>query len=228
MRIGPGAAPGASLYAIKIFGCTGGTALTAEGLDRVLDPDGDGDFDDRLDVVNLSLGAPHGAVDDPVNDFVTALTANGVLVVAAAGNTGDVYDSGGAPGSSPDALAVASVRDPGVLLDAVEVAGLAPLVGDYSVDYPAYADARPHAAGRGARRGPAGLRAVRTGGGRAGPRRSRLAGVAATIPARARADPCRGRPTRPRPGPQACCWPPDAPNPDRAASPATTGCRCSA
>lgn len=138
MRIGPGAAPGASLYAIKVFGCTGGTALTAAGLDRVLDPDGDGDFDDRLDVVNLSLGAPHGAVDDPVNDFVTALTQNGVLVVAAAGNTGDVYDSGGAPGSSPDALAVASVRDPGVLLDAVEVAGLAPLPGDYSVDYPAY------------------------------------------------------------------------------------------
>ena len=139
MRIGPGAAPGAALYAIKVFGCTGGTALAAEGLDRALDPNGDGDFDDRVDVVNLSLGAAHGAVDDPVNDFVTALTENGVLVVAAAGNTGDVYDSGGAPGSSPDALAVASVRDPGVLLDAVEVAGLGQLPGDYSEDYPGYA-----------------------------------------------------------------------------------------
>ncbi|MGI5125292.1 S8 family serine peptidase [Pseudonocardia sp. CA-107938] len=139
MRIGPGAAPGASLYAIKVFGCTGGTALAAEGLDRALDPNGDGDFSDRVDVVNLSLGAPHGAVDDPVNDFVGALTENGVLVVASAGNTGDVYDSGGAPGTSPDAIAVASVRDPGVLLDAVEVAGLPPLAGDYSADYPDYA-----------------------------------------------------------------------------------------
>ena len=140
MRIGPGAAPGASLYAIRVFGCEGSTELTPLGLDHALDPNGDGDFDDRLDVVNLSLGSDFAAVDDPVNDFVTALTDSGVMVVAAAGNAGDVYDAGGSPGNSPDALAVASVRDAGLLLDGLEVtapaAGVRP--GQYSIEYSAY------------------------------------------------------------------------------------------
>lgn len=142
MRIGPGSAPGASLYAIRVFGCSGSTALTSLGLDHALDPNGDGDFDDRLDVVNLSLGSAFGAVDDPVNDFVRVLSEEGVLVVAAAGNTGDVYDSGGSPGNSPEALAVASVRDAGVLLDGIEVVAppgsAGPLPGQYSVDYETY------------------------------------------------------------------------------------------
>lgn len=142
MKIGPGAAPGALLYAIKIFGCTGSTALTAQGLDRALDPNGDGDFDDRLDVVNLSLGSAFSAVDDPINDFVRVLTAHGILVVAAAGNGGDLYDAGGSPGNSPDAIAVASVRDAGVLLDGVQATAPAPLAGalagQYSVAYGGY------------------------------------------------------------------------------------------
>lgn len=137
MRIGPGAAPGASLYAIRVFGCTGSTELTALGLDRALDPNNDGDFSDRLDVVNLSLGSSFGAVDDPVNDFVHVLTENGVLVVAAAGNSGDVYDAGGSPGNSPDSIGVASVRDAGALLDGIE-GPAGPLAGQYSQDYAHY------------------------------------------------------------------------------------------
>jgi len=137
MRIGPGAAPGASLYAIRVFGCTGSTELTALGLDRALDPNDDGDFSDRLDVVNLSLGSSFGAVDDPVNDFVHVLTQNGVLVVAAAGNSGDLYDAGGSPGNSPDAIGVASVRDAGAVLDGVEGPG-GPLAGQYSQEYARY------------------------------------------------------------------------------------------
>nr|WP_239029243.1 S8 family serine peptidase [Pseudonocardia acidicola] len=143
MRIGPGVAPEASLYAIKVFGCEGSTALTVLGLDRALDPDGDGDFSDRLDIVNLSLGTSFGAVDDPINDFVAKLTEHGVLVVAAAGNAGDVYDAGGYPGNSPDALAVANIRDAGVLHDGVEVlapGGLGVQPGQYSIDYRRYAD----------------------------------------------------------------------------------------
>ncbi len=137
MRIGPGAAPGASLYAIRVFGCTGSTELTALGLDRALDPNNDGDFSDRLDVVNLSLGSSFGAVDDPVNDFVHVLTQNGVLVVAAAGNSGDLYDAGGSPGNSPDAIGVASVRDAASLLDGVE-GPAGPLAGQYSQEYAHY------------------------------------------------------------------------------------------
>uniref|UniRef100_UPI0015F02211 S8 family serine peptidase n=1 Tax=Pseudonocardia pini TaxID=2758030 RepID=UPI0015F02211 len=78
MRIGLGAAPRAELFAIRVFGCEGATALTPLALDRALDPDGDGDPSDRLDVVNLSLGSDYAPADDPVNDFVAKLLDAGV------------------------------------------------------------------------------------------------------------------------------------------------------
>ncbi|GAA4674002.1 S8 family serine peptidase [Pseudonocardia yuanmonensis] len=137
MRIGPGAAPLAELYAIRVFGCSGSTALTPLALDRALDPDGDGDFSDRLDVVNLSLGSDFAPADDPVNDFVQQLIDNGVTVVAAAGNAGDLTDAAGAPATTPGAIAVANVRDAGVLLDGAEVVAPEPrqVTGQYSVDF---------------------------------------------------------------------------------------------
>ncbi|MFC6093890.1 S8 family peptidase [Saccharothrix lopnurensis] len=129
MRIGPGTAPKALLYALKVFGCDGSTNVTAQALDWSLDPDGDGDFSDHLDVVNLSLGSDYGAPDDPDSLFVRKLNASGVLTVFSAGNGGDLYDIGGSPGSTPEALTVASTRDAYVLRDAVEVTAPANLAG---------------------------------------------------------------------------------------------------
>jgi subtilisin family serine protease len=129
MRIGPGTAPKALLYALKVFGCDGSTNVTAQALDWALDPDGDGDFSDHLDVVNLSLGSDYGAPDDPDSLFVRKLNASGVLTVFSAGNGGDLYDIGGSPGSTPEALTVASTRDAYVLRDAVEVTAPANLAG---------------------------------------------------------------------------------------------------
>ncbi|MEU4741876.1 S8 family serine peptidase [Actinosynnema sp. NPDC023658] len=139
MRIGPGTAPKALLYALKVFGCEGSTNVTAQALDWALDPDGDGDFSDHLDVVNLSLGSDYGAPDDPDSLFVRKLNASGVVTVFSAGNGGDLYDIGGSPGSTPESLTVASTRDAYVLRDAVEVtapagaAGRKP--GQYSVAF---------------------------------------------------------------------------------------------
>ncbi|HEX8759467.1 MAG TPA: S8 family serine peptidase [Pseudonocardiaceae bacterium] len=136
LRIGPGTAPHALLYALKVFGCRGATALTAKAMDWALDPDGDGDFSDRLDVVNLSLGSDYGAPDDPDSLFVRQLAVNGVLPVFAAGNGGDLYDVGGAPGNTPEALTVASTRDSAVLRDGAEVtapSGAAAVPGDQIV-----------------------------------------------------------------------------------------------
>ncbi|MFR9800812.1 S8 family peptidase [Pseudonocardia sp. RS010] len=143
MRIGPGAAPLAELYAIRVFGCSGATALTPLALDRALDPNGDGDFADRLDVVNLSLGSDFAPADDPVNDFVQELIDHGVTVVAAAGNGGDVTDAAGAPATAPGAIAVANVRDAGVLLDGADVVAPEPrrVTGQYSVDFRGTPDA---------------------------------------------------------------------------------------
>ena len=146
LRIGPGTAPHALLYALKVFGCRGATGLTAKAMDWALDPNGDGDFSDRLDVVNLSLGSDYGAPDDPDSLFVRQLAANGVLPVFAAGNGGDLYDIGGAPGNTPEALTVASTRDSAVLRDGAEVAAVSGdqivggqiVGGQYSQDFPSY------------------------------------------------------------------------------------------
>lgn len=135
MRIGPGTAPKALLYAIKIFGCRGSTKLTAKGMDWALDPNGDGDFADHLDIVNMSLGSDFGAPDDPDNLFVRQLTRNNVLPVISGGNGGDVNDIGGAPGNTPEALTVASSRDPYVLRDAVDVTAPADAVGAQGGQY---------------------------------------------------------------------------------------------
>ncbi|RKT52245.1 S8 family serine peptidase [Saccharothrix australiensis] len=138
LRIGPGTAPEAQLYALKVFGCTGSTDLVAQALDWALDPDGDGDFADRLDVVNLSLGSDFGSQDDPDGRFVRKLVEHGVLVVAAAGNGGDLYDVGGSPANTPEALAVANTRDGFALLDGVAVPGGGERPGQYSRNYPGY------------------------------------------------------------------------------------------
>ena len=142
MRIGPGMAPRASLYAIKVFGCEGSTDVTAQALDWALDPDGDGDFDDHLDIVNLSLGSDYGAPDDPDSLFVRKLAANDVLAVIAEGNGGDLYDVGGSPGNTPEALTVASSRDASVLRDAAEVTAPSGVAGakggQYSQSFTGY------------------------------------------------------------------------------------------
>ncbi|MGZ3142865.1 S8 family serine peptidase [Lentzea chajnantorensis] len=138
MRIGPGTAPKALVYALKVFGCDGSTNVTSQALDWSLDPDGDGDFSDHLDVVNLSLGSDYGAPDDPDSLFVKKLFKVGVMPVFSAGNGGDLYDIGGSPGNTPEALTVASVRDSYVLRDGAEVPGQGLKAGQYSQNFTGY------------------------------------------------------------------------------------------
>ncbi|MFJ6382026.1 S8 family serine peptidase [Kitasatospora sp. NPDC092039] len=107
-RIGPGTAPGAQLYAIRVFGCDGSTDRVTEALDLAADPNGDGDLSDRLDVVNLSLGSHFGSTDDTDALAVDRLVELGTAVVAAAGNDGDVYGIGGSPGTAARAITVAA------------------------------------------------------------------------------------------------------------------------
>ena len=146
MRIGPGTAPQASLYALKVFGCEGATNVVIPALDWALDPDGDGDFSDHLDIVNLSLGSDYSAADDPDNAVVDVLARNGVLPVMAAGNGGDLTDVGGSPGNAVRSLAVASSVDELQLRDGLRVSAPADVAGvvpvQFSLAYP-WADRAP-------------------------------------------------------------------------------------
>jgi subtilisin family serine protease len=119
-RIGPGVAPQADLYAIKVFGCSGSTNVVSEALDWAADPNGDGNFNDHLDVVNMSLGSDYGVPDDP--DSVASNNASllGITVVAAEGNGGDLVAVGGSPGDASRAIGVAASQDALTVYDAMQ------------------------------------------------------------------------------------------------------------
>ncbi|CAA9328254.1 MAG: minor extracellular serine protease [uncultured Nocardioidaceae bacterium] len=140
MRIGPGTAPEAGIYALKVFACDGSTDLVVPALDRALDPNGDGDFSDHLDIVNMSLGSDFGPADEPESVIVNELSDHGVLSVISMGNSGDLTDAGGSPGGAVSSLAVASTVDALQLRDGLEVnapptvAGV--VAGQVSVAYP--------------------------------------------------------------------------------------------
>ncbi|GAA3759410.1 S8 family serine peptidase [Microbacterium kribbense] len=140
MKVVPGTAPAATVYPLKVFGCEGSTDVVIPALDYALDPNGDGNFADKADIVNLSLGADYATVDDPENDVVNALAAAGVLPVIAMGNNGDLTDTGGSPGNAVRSLAVASSVDAFQQLDGLKVDapdGVAGTVaGQFSVAYP--------------------------------------------------------------------------------------------
>ena len=133
--VGPGTAPGAGLYSLKVFGDIGGsTNLTSLALDRAADPNADGDLSDRLDVVNMSLGSDGSPADDADNLLIDALTALGTVMVISSGNAGDITDIGGGPGNAASALTVANSVGAPQTYDGVEVTAAAnpALVGIHS------------------------------------------------------------------------------------------------
>jgi len=134
MRIGPGMAPKASLYALRVFGCAGSSNVVGQALEWAMDPNGDGDPSDRLDVVNMSLGSDFGSPQDGDSVLSNAAALAGTVVVASIGNGGDVYDVGGSPGNAQRVLAAAASDDGFAVLDALRVNSPASIDGDYGAE----------------------------------------------------------------------------------------------
>src|SRR5690606_8840284 len=131
-----GVAPGVDLYAVKVCSsvstsCSGVALL--QGMEFAIDPNGDGDTDDAVDVINMSLGSSYG---DPRWDDLAAAVNNasavGVLTVASAGNSADKPYASGTPSTATSALAVAQTNVPSAtqpLMEVVEPASIAGLYG---------------------------------------------------------------------------------------------------
>jgi subtilisin family serine protease len=119
-RIGPGVAPRASLVSLRVFGCGGstGTDVLLQAFEAVATGSWLGQ---SADVVNLSLGSAYGGTgpDDFLLAAIDALSEMGIVVVASAGNSGDVHLVTGAPGTARTAISVANVTDTGVGIDGV-------------------------------------------------------------------------------------------------------------
>lgn len=120
-----GVASEADLVGIKVFGRDStGDAVVIAALEYSLDPNGDLDPSDRLDVVNLSLGGGYGKPSINYSEAVKNATRAGLSVVAAAGNSGDSPFIVGAPSTSLEAISVAAGIDDmrhNVQLDAAKV-----------------------------------------------------------------------------------------------------------
>lgn len=101
--VGPGVAPEADLYALRVFGCAGSTNLVVDALDWAVAND--------MDVVNMSLGSGFGSADDPSAVATDNAVKAGIVVVASAGNAGPVSYITGSPASSSRAISVAA-QDP--------------------------------------------------------------------------------------------------------------------
>jgi subtilisin family serine protease len=130
-----GVAPGVDLYAYKVCSsvstsCSGVAILRA--FDAALDPDGDGDVSDAVDVINLSLGANYGQIENPSSAAAANAVRMGVTVVASAGNGSDKPYVTGSPSSTPEVISVAQTHVPSAVHFNLTVDEPADIAGIYS------------------------------------------------------------------------------------------------
>jgi len=109
-----GVAPKAKLYAYKVLGSGGSGSMSdvVDAIEASIDPNGDGDYSDHLDVISLSLGSWGADPDSPSSLALDRAMENGVIAVVAAGNSGPNKQTIGNPGASRKAITVAASCKP--------------------------------------------------------------------------------------------------------------------
>jgi subtilisin family serine protease len=131
-RIGPGVAPGARIYSVKVFGCAdeATTDLIPQAIDRLIKQNLT-NSGPHIDVLNLSVGGTYASAQDPIGVETNSAAKNaGIEVVSSAGNDGDVFDIAGTPASAVRALAVAASDDSQDIADALRVNSPAAIAGN--------------------------------------------------------------------------------------------------
>ncbi len=134
--VGGGVAPGADLLALRVCSavatsCSGVALL--EAMDYALDPNGDGDLEDRAKIINMSLGSDYGvAYSDDLSAAVDNATSTNVLVVASAGNGSNLPYIAGTPANAYSALSVAQTQVPGAFQYALRITAPAGIAGLYT------------------------------------------------------------------------------------------------
>ena len=98
--VGPGVAPKADLYAVRVFGCGGSTDVTVDAIEWAVA--------NGMDVINMSLGSPFGSADEPSAVASTNAAKAGVIVVCSAGNSGPNPYVTGSPGTGSGGISVAA------------------------------------------------------------------------------------------------------------------------
>ncbi len=125
-----GVAPEAKLVALKVLNQYG-FGYDDDILDAIewaVDPNGDGDYSDRLDVVNMSLGGP-GDYQSPTAIAVNAAVEMGIVFCVAAGNSGG-FKTIGSPGTAERAITVGASDDNDML---AYFSSKGPNAGNYAI-----------------------------------------------------------------------------------------------
>jgi subtilisin family serine protease len=130
-----GVAPGVSLYAVKVCSarstaCSGLALL--QGLEFALDPDGDGDVSDAVDVINMSLGLAYGQIQDDLAEASSIASGFGVVVVVAAGNEADRPYIVSSPSIAPEAISVAQTQVPAAAQPLMTIVMPPAIAGNYA------------------------------------------------------------------------------------------------
>ncbi len=130
-----GVAPGAKLLAIKVCSavatsCNGVAIL--KGIDYALDPNGDGDISDAVDVMNLSLGSSYGQEEDDSTLALTTAVNLGVVVAVAAGNDANKPYIVSSPSIAPGVISVAQTAVPSESAYGLRVANPSSIAGVYN------------------------------------------------------------------------------------------------
>src|SRR6266571_2263795 len=129
-----GVAPGVKFYACKacsaVSTACSGVALL-EAMDFALDPNGDGDISDAVDVINMSLGTDYGQREDDLSQASANAVRLGVIVVAAAGNGADRPYIAGSPSVTPEVISVAQTQVPSAKRFPLVVNSPAEIAGQY-------------------------------------------------------------------------------------------------
>ena len=100
-NVGPGVAPGADIYAYRVFGCAGSSNIVALAINRAVA--------DGVNVISMSLGSDLGGSDDPTSVAAQNAFNDGVAVVASAGNAGPSAYVVGSPSTANGVLSVAAI-----------------------------------------------------------------------------------------------------------------------
>src|SRR5260221_1181546 len=100
-RIGPGVAPLADVYAVRVFGWAGSTDVVVEAIDWAVEH--------GMQIISMSLGADFGPSDTADAEVSEHAADAGLIVVAAAGNAGQSPYFLGSPAAGDKTLAAAAM-----------------------------------------------------------------------------------------------------------------------
>lgn len=112
--IGPGVAPLADLYMVRVFGCAGSTDVVSDAIEWAVH--------NNMDVISMSLGGAYGTSTSADAIASDNAAKAGIIVVAAAGNAGSAPYITGDPASATHAISVAAMNARAFLVNGLQIA----------------------------------------------------------------------------------------------------------